>query len=405
MMLLRLAWRNIWRNRRRSSIILTSIVIGVTAMLFTDSLMRGFMNQMFQNQLGAHTSHMQIHAAGFHDNKTVQNFMPRPDSIVTILEADQRVLHVSRRIIAFGLLTSASSSSGVSFVGIDPRREADITTISRSLTRGRYLGGGANEIFMSERLAQSLDLRLGDRVVAMASTADGTVGSEMFRIVGLYQSASSAFDKVHVYIRITTAQRLLRVGDRVSEIAVIARSVDSIPHLKAKTLARLDKSYEVLSYQDLLPSLLSQLELTESMMAVFYFIIGLAMIFGVINTMLMSVFERIREFGVLKSIGMRNSTLFSLIELEALLLGLLGTLSGLGMGMIIHAYTIRSGLDFSIFSEALASYGAGAVIYPELNVASIATGLSIILGVCALAALYPAYRAMRLEPVHAMRYV
>lgn len=405
MMQIRLAWRNLWRNKRRSFIIITSIVVGVLAMSFVEALSRGFLKQMFDNQLGAHTSHLQIHHKGFNDNKIVQNFMTESAVVTAAMAQNSNVEHFSKRVIAFGILTSASNSSGVSIIGVDADDEANITTIDESIVEGRYLSGQMHEIVISRRLAETLGAGLGDRVVAMASTLDGNIGSEVFRIVGLYQSASSALDRMYIYIPIRNAQEMLRVGGRIAEVAVVARNIDSTGAIKADMLKRLDASYEVLTYQDLMPSLLMQMEMAEQLMWIFYLIVGLAMIFGIINTMLMSVFERIHEFGVLKAIGMKNGILFRMILLEAFLLGSVGVLIGFGGATLINLQLAGSGLNFAAFSEGLATYGAGAVIYPVISYPSIATGMVVILLICILAAMYPAYRAVRLEPIDAIRYV
>jgi len=405
MMLLRLAWRNIWRNRRRSLIIITSIVVGVLAMSFVEGLSRGFLKQMFDNQLGAHTSHLQIHRRGFNDNRIVQNFMDEGARVSSMLEQNANVQYFSKRVTAYGIISSASNSSGVYIVGIDPKREAKITTIDESIAHGQHLSGQRHEVVISKRLAETLGAGLGDRVVAMASSLDGKVGAEVFRVVGLYQSPSSAFDRLFIYIPAENAQEMLRVGGRIAEIAVVARTLDSVAAIKADLESKLDESYEILSYQDLLPSLLAQLEMTEELMWIFYLIVGLAMIFGIINTMLMSVFERIREFGVLKAIGMKNGILFCMVLIEAFLLGLVGTLIGFGGGTLINLHLSATGLNFAAFSEGLASYGAGAVIYPVVDYAGVATGMVVILSICVIAAIYPALRAVRLQPVNAIRYV
>lgn len=405
MMMLKLAWRNIWRNRRRSLIILTSIIVGVVAIVFIDSLDRGFLKQMFDNQLGAHTSHLQVHKRGFNDNKIVQNFMVEYKTVVSAIESNANVKNYSKRVIAFGLLSSASNSSGVSLVGIEPNAEEKITTIKQSIVEGRYLSGSKHEIVISKKLAETLDVGLGDRVVAMASALDGTIGSDVFRVVGLYQSPSSDFDKIYIYIPLGNAQELLRVGNEISEIAVIAYQVDSVGQIKNHLLAVLGTPYEVLSYQELLPLIVMSMELMEQILFVFYVIIGLAMVFGIANTMLMSVFERIYEFGVLKATGLQDSKLFVMIVLEASLLGLLGTSVGAAIGLAINVPLTYSGLNFAAFSEGLASFGTGAIVYPVLNYSGVASAILVVFATCCIAAVYPAYRAVKLEPMSAMRFI
>ena len=405
MMLLQIAWRNLWRNKRRSVIILTSIIIGVAAMDCVDGLMRGFAVQMLDIQLGAHTAHLQIHASGFNDNKVVQKFMATSDTALEALDSSAHVRYFSRRTVSFGLLSSASNSSGVSLVGIDPAQEKLLTTIHSSIIEGGYFDTQGHEIVISRQMAKTLDVGLGDRVVAMASALDGTVGSEMFRVVGMYQSPSLAFDKMYVYVPLKLAQRMLHVDNSIAEIAVVTNNIDSVGVLKKELSLKLGPTYEVLSYRDLLPLLVSQIEMMDSLMFVFYLLIGAALVFGIINSFLMAVYERIHEFGVLKSIGMKNGYVLAMIELEALLLGVIGCLIGTALGAGIVLLAGKVGLNLAMFSEGLAAWGMGAILYPMINWLSIALGALIIVLICMLAAVYPARRAMTLEPVQAITYV
>ena len=405
MMLFRIAWRNLWRNKRRSLIILTSIVIGVVAMNFFDGFARGFTEQTLTNQLNTHVAHLQIHARGFNDNKLVQNFMTQSDSVASVLSKTAAVKYFSRRIVIYGLLSSASNSAGVSIIGIDPEREQKITNIKASIIEGTYLGSNAHEIVLSRRLAKTLNVGLDDRVVAMASSLDGKVGSEMFRVAGIYQSSSMAFDKMYIYIPLPTAQQMLGVGNRIAEFAVIASDLNFIRQVKDTLALRLGPAYEVLSYQDLLPSLVSQMEMMNSLMSIFYLIIGTAMIFGIVNTLLMSVFERIHEFGILKSIGMKNHLVFLMIEMEALLLGIVGTMIGTIIGVGLTVYTSHYGINLAVFSEGLASFGSGAILYSIFDLSAVFIEVMVVLSICVIAAVYPAIRAVKLEPVRAIYFV
>ncbi len=404
-MLLTLAWRNIWRNPRRSLIVMSSVVIGLMAIMIYDALSQGMMNQMLENQVGAHVAHLQIHKKGFNDNKIIQNYVPNPGAVETALQNHPNVAHYSKRVLTFGIISSTTASSGVSLVGIEPDREARVTKISRSLIAGRYLSGAPHEIVIGQKLAEKLDVGLGDKVVAMASALGGSIGSDMFRVVGVYRTFSSEFDKISVYISLQSAQNLLELGDNVSEFAVITKNLDKELELKNDLVAVLGDQYEVLTYQELLPLLIMQVDMYRESIFIFYAIIGLAMVFGIINTMLMSVFERIQEFGVLMAIGFKNSRLFVMILLEALLLGLVGTAVGFCLGYLAYLPLSAHGLDLSAFAEGLNSFGVGTVIYPVLTIESVLSAISVVPIIAVLGALYPAVRAIRLEPVNAIRYI
>lgn len=402
---LRLAWRNIWRNRRRSLIVMTSIAVGVAALMFTDALSRGFMRQMFNTQLGAHTGHLQVHARGFNDSRLVRDFMENPDSVASAVRSDPDVTAAAVRVLAFGMLSSASSSSGVLVVGVDPPEEARITFIARSVVKGAYLSGAEREIVISLRLADALDVGLGGKVVAMAAGKDGTIGSELFRVTGLYRSGSAEFDRSHVYVRLGDARRLLGAGAAAAEVVALAARPGDASAIRDRLRPALGEGYEVLAYEDLLPSLVSQMEMTENSLIIFYGIIGLALIFGIINAMLMSVMERIHEFGVLKAIGMQDGRMFLMIVGEALLLGLLGCALGMVIGVAVNEPLARTGINFAAFAEGLESWGIGARVYPMSDYSSFLNGIGVILAVCVAGAIYPALKAVRLHPMAAIRYV
>lgn len=404
-MLLKLAWRNVWRNKRRSIIILGSVVVGMAIIVFFDALVAAFLNQTFENQIGSHTAHIQINRKGFNDNKTVQNYLPDVETVESLIRKNPGISHYSKRIITFGLLNSAYNSTGISIIGVNPDEEQYVTTIKQFIVEGRYFDGGTNEIVLSRRTAELLQVGPGDRIVGMASTLDGEVGSEMFRVVGLYQTVSSGFDRMHVYIPLATAQQMLGLGENISQFALLASDLDEVQVLRSTLQDSLGDEYEVLSYAEIMPLLLTMIDMSQQSMVFTYVIIGIAMIFGIINALLMSIFERIREFGVIMSIGMKNNRLFIMIMLEAMLLGVIGIIGGTIIGGGITLQLQSSGMNLAAFSEGLASWGVGAVIYPELSMITIVRAVFVILITCVLASIWPAVKVIRLKPVEAMRYV
>lgn len=404
-MLLKLAWRNIWRNKRRSSIVLGSIIIGAIAIIFLDAFMAGWLNQMLRNQINLNTSHVQIHKNGFNDNKVAQNFMPDYSEVENIIKENKHVLHYSKRTITFGLLSSASNSSGVYVYGVDHKAEGEVSLIKSSIVKGTYLTGGEREITIGTKLAEKLNVDLGDKVVIMVNTPDGSIGSDVFRITGLFKTPSSEYDKSYIYINIPNAQRMMEIADNIYEYAIVTDSYDHANLVRDQIQSKLDDRYEVFSYIDLLPMLVMQVSLMDEFMGTFYMIIGLAMIFGIINVMLMAVFERIHEFGVLMSIGMKNRKLFSMVITEAMLLGIFGTLIGIVIGTLLLWPVSINGLNLSDFASSLDAVGIGSIIYPELVIGKVITTLLIIPFMTILGAIYPAYRTIKLEPVYALRYV
>jgi ABC-type lipoprotein release transport system permease subunit len=404
-MLIKLSWRNIWRNKRRSQIVVISIIVGVVAIVLMDTLSMGMIRQMLENQIGSHVGHIQIHRNGFNDNKIIQNYLPDAEKVEEVLKSIPDVIAFSERVLTLGLLSSASNSSGVFLVGIHPEEEQDITTIKGSIVKGEYLSGREREIVIGEKLGEKLGVELGDKVVAMASALDGTIGSDVFRIVGLYQTLSSEFDKTYIYIPIQNSQKMMGLSGDVSEYVFLVENTKEVQDVKAFIKSRLGEKYEVLSYRDLLPTLVMYMDLYKQTIWIFYLIIAIAMVFGIVNTMLMSVFERIQEFGVLMAMGMKNGKLFNMILLEAFFLGLFGTIIGVLIGLIIYYPLTQTGIDFSTFSEGLTAMGSGAIIFPILTFQGFLSALVIVPFVSVIGAIYPAIRTVRLQPVSAIRYV
>lgn len=404
-MLLKLAWRNIWRNKRRSSIVVGSVIVGVVAVILMDGLSSGMLYQMLFNQISSSVSHIQIHKKGFNDNKVVQSFLPNHKKVEDFVKENPFVQSYSKKVISFGLLSSASSSSGVFINGIVPSEEEKVTKIKNSIVEGSYLTGNKREIVIGKDLADKLNSKLGDKVVILTNTPDGTITSDVFRIAGIYETFSSAFDKAFIYIPIENAQQMLDIGDNIHELAIITINYNQVDKVKEQIVSNLSDEYEVLSYKDILPMLLVQIDLYKQSMFITDIIIGLALVFGIINVMLMAVFERIQEFGVLMSIGMKNSRLFLMIIIEALIIGLIGTVIGIIVGIIIEIPLTYIGIDLSLFAESLKSFGAGAIIYPVIIPENLIGVLLIIPFISIVGAIYPAYRSVKLEPVSAIRYV
>ena len=404
-MLFKLAWRNLWRNRRRSAIVLSSVVLGYAALVFLDALSTGMIHQMVRNRVGVHTAHIQIHRAGFLDNQVLGNRITNPDAVASALKETPGIERTSCRVLTFGMLNSASGSAGLTLVGVEPEAESQVTQIAELVREGTYLTGSGREILLSGKVADKLGVRLGDKIVGMASGLGGEIGAELFRVVGLFRTYDSGFDETHAYVDIDDAQRMLSLGNGVMEFAVLCSDVVSKDAVKRSLADSLGDGYDVSTYRNLLPLLVAQLDVYRQMMWIVYAIVGLAVVLGIVNTMLMAVYERIREFGVLFSIGMHRGRVFTMVVLEALILGALGTALGVAAGAAVTAPFTRSGIDLSMFEKSLTSFGTGAVIYPQLTVAALFSAAAVVPLVSVLGALYPGYEAVTLEPVEAIRHV
>jgi len=424
-MLLILAWRNIWRNKRRSLIVISSVVIGLIAIVLTSGLANGMLQQMLFNQINLDISHIQIHKKGFNDNKIVKDFIPDYQKVESVLKNDNEILAYSKRVLVPGILSSADNSSGVMIKGINPEEESKVSVIKNSIIEGKYIGTNKHDIIIGKKLAEKLGVSLGDKVVAMTNTLNGNIGSDVFRIVGIFQTANSEYDKRAIYITAIAEDAMLGFDEqkgqnsslqenftenkvapeRYYEFAVITKDFENVDLIKKNIEAKLGGDYEVLTYKDLLPMLIYQMEIFKKSMLIINLIIGLALIFGIVNSMLMSVFERINEIGILMAIGMKNSRLYLMIVSEAFLLGIIGTVAGLTCGLLLDLLLSHSGVNLGLFSAGLEAIGVGSIVYPAVLIGDIISSVLIMPFVAIIGALYPAYKAIKLEPIYAINFV
>ncbi len=404
-MFIKIAWRNIWRHKRRSMIIISSIVIGIIAMMLNDSVGRGMMEQMLERLIVAHVSHIQIHDEGFENDNDVHKTVPEHHKIESILSTAPYIKHYSKRVSVFGLLSSANASAGAAIIGIQPDKERNITDIHSKIISGKYLSGNPHEIVIGVKIAEKLEVEIGDKVVSVASDINGNVSNELFRVVGIYKTSDDNFDKTYIYIPIETAQQMLGIGDGVHEFAMITTNSKLVPQYKDKLSKAIDGKYEILTFWEKMPMMLSWIDMYDQMIIIIYLIIGFAVLFGIVNIMLMAVFERVHEFGVLMSIGMKRTKVFTMVLQEAFMLGFVGTVIGFVLGMVIYYPLSVYGIDFSIYAESLSSYGLGSILYPKMTIEVVLYSFLTMPIVTVVGAIYPAMKAIRLQPTEAMRYV
>ena len=406
-MFLKMAWRNVWRNRRRSWIIICAVVIGLVGMLFSLAFMEGMMRQTLINALGTRIAHLEIHKKGFENNKIISLNIKNPKEVIQAVAEEPGVVAYSPRVVSSGLISSSESSSGITIIGIDPQKEPGVTTIKELVIQGDYLDHeGAYQVLIGQGLAAKLKVGLGEKIVLMAQDLTGDIGSGAYRVKGIFKTASPDFDKYMVYLNLKDSQKLLSLGNRISEVAILSDTPRNPQALQRALLTKLDsQEYEVLTWKEIIPIMVSQIEFFDEMIYVFFLVICIAMGFGIINTLLMAIMERIREFGIMMSLGVRPQKIFRLVVTESFLLCLSGLVLGNLLSYFLVFYVGKKGLNLSIFSKSLETFGVGHFIYPHLTTSMVLIGAITVLAMGVLASLYPGYKASRLRPVEALRYV
>ena len=408
MLFLSMAWRNVWRNRRRSLLTIVAIALGLAFNIFMRAIGDGFHEQMVDNSVRSHIGHLQIHRAGYHDDPGLNKTLPSPAEVQRAIEKLPGVRGYSMRVIGDGLASTAENSAGVSIVGIDPQQERTVTTIDRGVEKGEYLQAGQDRpILIGDRLAINLKADLADKIVLMVQAADGSMGADLFRVVGIFRSGSPELDRGMVFLLRQDAQTLFSLDGRITEAVMLLNSSLQVPAAQKDLRAALaDQKVEVLTWYEVEPFLLQFIELDDAffyIIVVFFFVV---ISIGILNTIMMSVFERVREFGVMMALGTKPRQIVKLVVEEAFVLGLVGVVIGSAIGITASVYYAAAGMNLSSWSEGAAALGmTSTVVYTMLTVANLFFSNFSVLAVVMLVGLYPALYASRLRPVEAIRHV
>lgn len=405
-MLLKLAWRNVWRNKRRTLITLVSIGFGLAALLFQQSLIKGVQDQLIEKSTRTYTAHLQIQSKLSTDPKVPDARVENPEKVYEAVAKIPEVAAWAPKVIFTGLVSSAMTSKGALVVGIDPERENKLTIIGSYLVEGEYLRPGQDkEVMLGVKLAKELDVRLGEKLVVMVQGTDGSLSAEAFRVSGLFKTGSVVYDGQIIYVPLPSAQRLLVCGKEVSVVALCVKEIDRIEAVQKELAVILaGEPVNVLTWKESASEIISVKEFQDAILLVVLIIIFAIVALGIFNTMLMSLFERIREFGLMMSLGARPHQVSALILAESALLGILGTLLGLAGGCAVIAYFGKTGIPLPI-GDALGYWMPfDKVIFlkfawRELFLSAVAALLTS-MG----AAVFPALRASRIRPVEALRH-
>ncbi len=402
-MLFTIAWRNIWRNRMRSWVVIGAIALGIWGVLFMIAFSLGTSTSYIQNAVENELSHVQVHDPRFRDQYEIGYQIPDAQKLLDSVRQNPEVLATGLRTIANGMLTSGHGARGIRITGVDPENEAELTHLNEKMTEGQYLSEDQkNPIVISSKLAEKLQVKVKSKVVLTFQNETGEITSAAFRIQGLFKTNNSKMDEAGIFVLRKDLNRLLGKENMAHEMAILLHDEKAATPF-AQALAKGKPGLEILSYEALSPEitlLKTQIQITSTIL-----IVMLALVFGIINTMLMAVLERVRELGMLMAIGMNKLRVFGMIMMETFLLSLIAAPLGMLLGFMTVKWLGKTGINLGAWSSAMQQYGISDIIYPymegflyrQLATAVVATAL--------IASLYPAWKAIRLQPVEAIRKI
>jgi len=404
--LLRLAWRNLWRNHRRTGIMLAAIVLGTWAMIFMTALMRGMVSEMIRDGISALPGHVQAHHVEFGDDPSIANLLPIADTEIRRRMAGAGTGRWATRVRVPAVVTSEYDSRGVTLLGIDPEAERGMTFVDYDRVEGRFLeSDGDSGIVLGRKLAETLETEVGKRVVVMSQDPDNEIADRGFRVAGLFEANVEAFEEAYVFIGKRTAQDMLRIPEGVSEFIAVGEDYRDIDGLQAAVVRALaGTGVEVRRWSEVDAYLGTMLNVMDGFALVWIVVIFLALSFGLVNTLVMAVFERMREIGLMLALGMRPRDILGQVVIESLLLLAIGLAVGSALAWL-SVQPIKDGIDVSIVGEGMEMWGVASVLYPELLLSDVILANVVVLTLGFFASLSPAWRASRYEPVEAIRKV
>lgn len=404
----RLAWRNIWRHRRRTVIIVLAMGLSLAFMMFYDGLLDGFNQAIAGNAVRVLGGNIQVHAEGYREKVDSNPLLPLKDdaAVVQAALAQPNVIAVSRRIQTGGLVSNREGSFPLNVIGIEPEAEAPVSLIAEHIVDGRFLQSTDEDAaLIGKGLADALSLKVGDRVTVVGSDVNKQNRQRAMTVIGIYDLGLPSFEKGSVYISLAEAQNLYGLRGQSTEVQITLKAVGSEDQIIA-ALTPLLPDYEVESWAQNYPELGSAIGQKNAVMDIFSVIIVVIAGIGILNLLLMAIYERTREIGLLGAMGLKPRQIAVTFILEGTLIGLVGVVAGILMGLAINLSLGQVGMDYSQFA-GLTEYMAliSGRVYPTLGLNKLFARAMIVLVIAALAALIPAVIAARREPSEALHHV
>ncbi|MBN2681945.1 MAG: ABC transporter permease [Bacteroidales bacterium] len=399
-----IAWRNIWRNKIRSLVVIMAVAIGMFGGTFSVGLMNGLIKDRINEAVNNESSHIQLHNPHFLENNELIHIIEEAENIASEIEKLPAVEAVS---IRYKLLNSAQTehnSTGVVLYSVNPEKEKMVSGISEKIDTGEYFTSlKSPQIVISRKISEKLRAKVGDEIAINLTKPDTSSIKVNFTIVGIYKTHNGMFDGRTVFTRTSDLENLIGLNSSNAHEIIVRLKNHKTLHETVETLEETYKNLDVQSWIKILPDVGMLVEMGDFMLFVIILIILLALSFGIINTMMMSVMERRKELGMLLAVGMSKKRVFTMIMLETIFLSIVGAVIGTLFAAVIVFVTGNSGINFESFSEGFEQVGYASVMYPELAWYEYVEIIGLVIFVAVAACIYPARKALKLRPVEAIK--
>ncbi|MCB9781052.1 MAG: ABC transporter permease [Alphaproteobacteria bacterium] len=408
MLLLKLATRNLLRNTRRTLITMAGISLGLAMMMGSNNLAFGSHQDMLRTAIGLLAGHVVVQAEGYQEENDAELVVTDSTAVAEQLRQAFPDASVGRRLLVDGLITSPTNARGAALRGVEPSAEAKVIDLDDKVIEGEWLADDDDRgILMGEEMVDALGIEIGDKVVFMAQPDGDEVQSKLFRLRGIYRTGSPEIDGYIAIVPLQAAQGLYQAKDPATQIAVhLDSDRQTLPTWERATQVVTADGLEVLPWQKAIPDVYEFVKLDSAYSDGIWFVLGLIVAMGVVNTVLMSVLERVREFGVMMAVGLKPLKLALMVLAEGLVLGMASAVIGVGLGLLLSWPLVVYGIDMSSMGESMETAGVplSMHMYAEIDWARLFVYPFIGIGFSVLASLYPAWKVTRLSPIEAIQH-
>jgi len=405
---LRLAWRNIWRHRRRTIIIVLAMSLTLAMMMWYDGVVNGFTDTIYGNAVKVLGGNIQVHATGYRAQASSTPLLPLadPQAVIEAAQSNSSTLGATQRINTGGLITNREGAFAVGITGVEPENELALNIIGQYVRAGRNLSSNDGDfVLIGKGLADAMAVKVGDRVTLVGRSRHEQMRQRTMTVIGIYDLGMADIEKQAVYISLGEAQNLYDLGGQSTEVAIFLKHIGQ-ENAVIKSMNLNQASYDVESFEANYPDLASAITTKGSVMNIFSVVIIAIAGVGILNLLLMAVYERTREIGMLGAMGLKPAQISLLFILEGTMIGLVGVAVGIGFGLALNWLLMKVGMDFGSFSS-VTSYMAliKDKIYPTWGTEKLVMRVLVVAIISALASLIPAIEAGRREPAEALHYV
>ena len=403
--LIKIGWRNIWRNKKRSLVVILSIVLGLYGGLIIASLMITLNTQRMDTAINTYLADIQIHDKEYSKEYSLSDTISNIQYLEEKLKTDPRIKSYSKRAVINGMLSNSTGSYGVNVLGIDPESEIKVTNVYSKLIEGDYFESKRlNTMIVGEKLANKLNLKLRSKVVIAFQDVNGDITSLLFRVEGIFKSGNGMFDDYNVFVKNNSIFSNMPNLNSYHEIPILTTDENATQSLKFD-LQKIDNSLEVKSWDEIAVELAYANKMLSSFLYIFMLIVLSGLSFGIINTMLMAILERKKEIGMLMSIGMTKIYIFLMICFETVFLSLVAIPFGLLITYITIDYYSVSGIDLSVVGSGLENFGVGTILYLKLPIEYYFNLSLLVILISSISSIFPAIRALKINPVEATKSI